>query len=188
MILLIGGLLGILFVILLRRTLVVDADLPFPESYACYEIVRAGKRERVVPVRIRCSRSGDGDRISQEWQRLDSGSRNLRVLSAVSQVGGPSLLPFPGAHGKCRAHGWSARRDAGGEPGADRRRFHHRPSCPRSTSRAGCWPGSCSSPWPFFSIHTGSAVGRLVSSPSGPIWPIPSGTTMSAPSRSAPCW
>jgi putative OPT family oligopeptide transporter len=44
LILLIGGLLGILFVILLRRTLVVDADLPFPESYACYEIVRAGQK------------------------------------------------------------------------------------------------------------------------------------------------
>ena len=41
-ILLVGGLLGILFVILLRGTLVVDAELPFPESYACYEIVRAG--------------------------------------------------------------------------------------------------------------------------------------------------
>jgi len=44
MILLIGGLLGILFVILLRRTLVVDADLPFPESHACFEIVKAGQK------------------------------------------------------------------------------------------------------------------------------------------------
>lgn len=43
-ILLVGGLLGILFVILLRRTLVVDAELPFPESYACFEIVRAGQK------------------------------------------------------------------------------------------------------------------------------------------------
>jgi putative OPT family oligopeptide transporter len=43
-ILLVGGLLGVLFVILLRRTLVVDADLPFPESFACYEIVRAGQK------------------------------------------------------------------------------------------------------------------------------------------------
>ncbi len=42
--LLIGGVMGILFVILLRRTLVVDAELPFPESYACYEIVRAGQK------------------------------------------------------------------------------------------------------------------------------------------------
>jgi putative OPT family oligopeptide transporter len=40
---LIGGLMGILFVILLRRTLVVDAELPFPESFACYEIVKAGQ-------------------------------------------------------------------------------------------------------------------------------------------------
>lgn len=44
LILLVGGLLGILFVILLRRTLVVDADLPFPESFACYEIVKAGQK------------------------------------------------------------------------------------------------------------------------------------------------
>jgi len=44
LILLIGGLLGILFVILLRRTLCVDAELPFPESYACYEIVKAGQK------------------------------------------------------------------------------------------------------------------------------------------------
>lgn len=43
-ILLVGGVTGILFVILLRRTLVVDAGLPFPESYACYEIVRAGQK------------------------------------------------------------------------------------------------------------------------------------------------
>jgi len=35
---------GILFVILLRRTLVVDAELPFPESYACFEIVKVGQK------------------------------------------------------------------------------------------------------------------------------------------------
>ncbi|MBN1282508.1 MAG: oligopeptide transporter, OPT family [Proteobacteria bacterium] len=40
---LVGGLMGILFVILLRRTLLVDADLPFPEGYACYEIVKSGQ-------------------------------------------------------------------------------------------------------------------------------------------------
>lgn len=43
-ILLVGGLLGVLFVILLRRTLVVDADLPFPEAFATYEIVRTGQK------------------------------------------------------------------------------------------------------------------------------------------------
>ncbi|MCK6561721.1 oligopeptide transporter, OPT family [bacterium] len=43
MMLLIGGVLGVLFIILLRRTLTVDSDLPFPESRACFEIVKAGQ-------------------------------------------------------------------------------------------------------------------------------------------------
>jgi putative OPT family oligopeptide transporter len=43
LILLIGGLLGVLFITLLRRTLAVDADLPYPESRACAAIVRAGQ-------------------------------------------------------------------------------------------------------------------------------------------------
>jgi putative OPT family oligopeptide transporter len=43
-IMLVGGLLGVLFIILLRRTLVEDATLPFPESAACVEIVKAGQK------------------------------------------------------------------------------------------------------------------------------------------------
>lgn len=43
LILLLGGVLGVLFIILLRRTLAVDAALPFPESRACAAIVRAGQ-------------------------------------------------------------------------------------------------------------------------------------------------
>jgi putative OPT family oligopeptide transporter len=39
----IGGVMGVLFVIVLRRTLVVEADLPFPESVAAAEIVKAGQ-------------------------------------------------------------------------------------------------------------------------------------------------
>jgi putative OPT family oligopeptide transporter len=41
---LVGGLLGVLFVIVLRRTLVVEAELPFPESVAASEIVKAGQK------------------------------------------------------------------------------------------------------------------------------------------------
>jgi putative OPT family oligopeptide transporter len=44
LILLVGGLLGILFIVLLRRTLAVDAGLPFPESRACAEIVKTGQK------------------------------------------------------------------------------------------------------------------------------------------------
>jgi len=41
---LIGGTLGILFVTLLRRVMVEDADLPFPESVAASEIHKAGQQ------------------------------------------------------------------------------------------------------------------------------------------------
>ncbi len=40
----IGGVLGVLFVIILRRSLVVEAELPFPESVAAAEIVKAGQK------------------------------------------------------------------------------------------------------------------------------------------------
>lgn len=40
---LVGGILGVLFVIFLRRVLIEDKTLPFPESIACSEIVKAGQ-------------------------------------------------------------------------------------------------------------------------------------------------
>jgi putative OPT family oligopeptide transporter len=43
LILLVGGLIGVFFIILLRRALCVDAPLPWPESMASYEIVKAGE-------------------------------------------------------------------------------------------------------------------------------------------------
>jgi putative OPT family oligopeptide transporter len=43
-IILIGGVIGVLFVILLRRPLIEESNLPFPESVACAEIVKAGQK------------------------------------------------------------------------------------------------------------------------------------------------
>ncbi|MFH2009080.1 MAG: oligopeptide transporter, OPT family [bacterium] len=43
LLLLVGGILGVLFVILLRRAFMEDTSLPFPESMACTEIVKAGQ-------------------------------------------------------------------------------------------------------------------------------------------------
>jgi putative OPT family oligopeptide transporter len=40
----IGGVLGVLLIIILRRTLVEDRTLPFPESVAASEIIKAGQR------------------------------------------------------------------------------------------------------------------------------------------------
>jgi len=42
LVLLVGGLIGVFFIILLRRPLCVEASLPWPESVASYEIVKAG--------------------------------------------------------------------------------------------------------------------------------------------------
>lgn len=43
-IMLVGGVLGVLFVALLRRVMVEDVDLPFPESVAAAEIHKAGQK------------------------------------------------------------------------------------------------------------------------------------------------
>ena len=41
--LMVGGVLGVLLMILLRRTFMEDTSLPFPEAVACTEIVKAGQ-------------------------------------------------------------------------------------------------------------------------------------------------
>ncbi|CUT08376.1 putative oligopeptide transporter, OPT family [Candidatus Kryptonium thompsonii] len=43
-IMLVGGVLGVLFIIVLRKPLVNDPDLPYPESVACAEMVKAGQK------------------------------------------------------------------------------------------------------------------------------------------------
>lgn len=43
LLMLVGGILGVLFVIILRRALIEDKDLPYPESKACAEIVKIGQ-------------------------------------------------------------------------------------------------------------------------------------------------
>jgi putative OPT family oligopeptide transporter len=49
LILLVGGLLGIFFIVVLRRPLCVESDLPFPESIASAEVVKAGEKGSDAP-------------------------------------------------------------------------------------------------------------------------------------------
>ena len=49
MLLVTGGLLGVLFTVLLRRTLFSDASLPWPESVASVEVIRAGAENSSAP-------------------------------------------------------------------------------------------------------------------------------------------
>jgi putative OPT family oligopeptide transporter len=44
LIMLSGGVIGICFIIILRRALVVEAKLPFPEARACAELIKAGQK------------------------------------------------------------------------------------------------------------------------------------------------
>ena len=84
-IMLIGGVLGVLFIIVLRRTLVVEADLPFPESVAAAEARQGGAGG--TPDRREVRVSGDGHRrrlgTDEEQQRREGGGRfgdGLRVV------------------------------------------------------------------------------------------------------------
>lgn len=43
LLMLVGGILGVLLITILRKTLINDNSLPFPESQACTEIVKAGQ-------------------------------------------------------------------------------------------------------------------------------------------------
>jgi putative OPT family oligopeptide transporter len=49
LILLVGGLIGVFFIIVLRRPLCVESDLPFPESVASAEVVKAGENGSDAP-------------------------------------------------------------------------------------------------------------------------------------------
>jgi len=49
LILLVGGLIGVFFIIVLRRPLCVESDLPFPESVASAEVVKAGQEGSQAP-------------------------------------------------------------------------------------------------------------------------------------------
>jgi len=46
LLMLVGGVLGVLLIILVRRTLVEDATLPFPESVACAAMVKTGQEAK----------------------------------------------------------------------------------------------------------------------------------------------
>ena len=52
LILLVGGLIGVFFIIVLRRPLCVESNLPFPESVACAEVVKSGQHGSDAPKHV----------------------------------------------------------------------------------------------------------------------------------------
>ena len=85
LVLLVGGLIGVFFIILLRRPLCVEAKLPFPESVASVEIVRAGEQAGDAPKYI-FGAMGFGGLI--QFLKDDRGLPIFREFS-------DGYLPFP---------------------------------------------------------------------------------------------
>lgn len=105
----IGGLLGILFVVVLRRTLVVEADLPFPESVAAAEIVKAGQGGQTGAAYVfgamglaalwELFKNSNGVHIVEDTaQRFFTfGKSSIQILQDKIEYGGGLLLSTPAA-------------------------------------------------------------------------------------------
>lgn len=85
LVLLVGGLIGVFFIVLLRRPLCVEAGLPFPESVASVEIVKAGESADDAPKYIFGAMAFGG--IIQ----ILKDSRGLQILREFSE----GFIAFP---------------------------------------------------------------------------------------------
>ena len=109
LIMLIGGLLGVFFIIVLRRTMVEEAELPFPESVAAGELIKAGQGGQTGAGYVFSSmgiagawelvKNSNGIQIVSDYTRtfISLGSSTIEMLGQrVSYVGG-LLLESPAA-------------------------------------------------------------------------------------------
>ena len=108
-IMMVGGVLGVLFVIVLRRTLVVEAELPFPESVAAAEIVKAGQGGQtgaglVFGARGRAAlwelfKNSNGiqfvQQSAQKWYSF--GKSNIELMNEKLSFSGGMLFETPSA-------------------------------------------------------------------------------------------
>ena len=104
MILLVGGLLGVFFIILLRRPLCVDSDLPFPEATACAEVVKAGQHGATEAPRLVFGTMGVGALL-----KFFTDSLGLRIFRETTS----SFVPFAPA---TVSHGAASVTHTGGLP------------------------------------------------------------------------
>jgi len=87
-ILLAGGLLGVMLIIILRRPLVVESNLPFPESVASAEIVKAGQKGEAAG---RASRTVFGSLGVAALLQLFKSDQGFQIFK--ESVGGIFRLP-----------------------------------------------------------------------------------------------
>ncbi len=108
-IMLIGGVLGVLFVIILRRSLVEEAELPFPESVAASEIVKAGQGGQTGAVYVFGSmglaglweliKNSNGIHLIKDYTRdfMPMASSKIELLGRKLGYGGGFIFETPAA-------------------------------------------------------------------------------------------
>ncbi|MFQ5584144.1 MAG: OPT family oligopeptide transporter, partial [Calditrichia bacterium] len=108
-IMLVGGVLGVLFVIILRRSLVEEADLPFPESVAAAEIVKAGQGGQTGAVYVFSSmgiaavwelfKNSNGIQLVEDFSRkfYPMASSKIKMLGQKLDFGGGFIFETPAA-------------------------------------------------------------------------------------------
>ena len=121
----VGGVLGVLFVSLMRRVMVEDPELPFPESVAAAEIHKAGQAGSSAAKYLFCSMGFGG--IVQLLGDFSS-SFAIKILPSASASLGTSDVRL-GAAGSANVlrRGWrDDPRRPDGQSCIHRRRIHHR--------------------------------------------------------------
>lgn len=108
-IMLIGGVLGVLFIVFLRRALVVEADLPFPESVAAAEVVKAGQGKQTGASYLfggmglaafwELIKNSNGVRLVEESAErfVSFGRSTIQLFEQRVEYAGGMLLPTPAA-------------------------------------------------------------------------------------------
>lgn len=101
----VGGIIGILFVTILRRVMVEDAELPFPESVAASEIHKAG-RSGASGAKYLFYAMGLGALVqilkqvqvfAASWEKfIPFAGKNIAVGNATVPAGGGAMLSTPG--------------------------------------------------------------------------------------------
>jgi uncharacterized oligopeptide transporter (OPT) family protein len=104
-VLFVGGIFGILFITIIRRVMVEDKDLPFPESVAASEIHKAG-RAGSSGAKFLFGAMGIGALIqvlkeihffAPMWNKFIAfGTHKMAVGSSALQTGGGAILSTPG--------------------------------------------------------------------------------------------
>ncbi|CUU07317.1 putative oligopeptide transporter, OPT family [Candidatus Thermokryptus mobilis] len=100
-IMLVGGALGVLFIIILRRPLVSDATLPYPEAVACAEMVKAGQKGETgakyvfsmmgVSALIELFKNARGIKLFEETlgKFFEFGRYKIQLFSGSNPLGNP---------------------------------------------------------------------------------------------------